>query len=159
MTSNAPPTLEYRASEPRDAPGCDAVIASLPDFFGLQEGVDACAHAVRTEPGIVAVDGDDVVGFATWTKRRPHTGEITWAGVHRDHRNRRIGRRIVEAVEAAARDEGVTWMIVMTQSPNDAHAATYTPTRHFWSVAGYTELCDLDIWSVDLAVLMAKRLD
>jgi GNAT superfamily N-acetyltransferase len=151
--------LTYRALAARDAPGCDAVIASLPDFFGLQEGIDACAKAVRTEHGVVAVDGDDVVGFATWTKHRPHAAEITWAAVRRDHRGHGIGRRIVETVESAARDHGVTWMTVMTQSPNDAHAATYTPTRHFWSaVAGYTELCDLDVWSVDLAVLMVKRI-
>jgi ribosomal protein S18 acetylase RimI-like enzyme len=158
VSSSTSGALTYRALAARDAPACDAVILSLPDFFGLQDGRDACAKAVRSEQGIVAVDDDDVVGFATWTKHRPHAAEITWAAVHHDRRGDGIGRQIVDAVEAAAIADGVTWMKVMTQSSNDPHAATYTPTRHFWSaVAGYTELCDLDVWGADLAVLMVKR--
>jgi hypothetical protein len=34
-----------RPLDPADAPTCDAIIASLPDWFGLQEGIDECAEA------------------------------------------------------------------------------------------------------------------
>jgi GNAT superfamily N-acetyltransferase len=151
--------IAIRELAARDAPGCDAVIATLPDFFGLEDGIQACARAVRTERGVVAVSPhDDVVGFTTWVKHRPHAGEITWAAVHRDHRNRGIGRRIVHDAEARAVADGVTWMTVMTLSPNDRHADSYNATRHFWHVVGYTELRDLDVWSENLAVLMVKSL-
>jgi GNAT superfamily N-acetyltransferase len=145
----------------RDAAGCDAVIASLPDFFGVESGRADCARAVRSERGAVAIDDDDrVIGFATWTAHRDDAAEITWAAVHRDARNQRLGRRIIGAVEDQARAAGVAWMTVMTVSPNDARPETYTPTRHFWQrVVGYSELRDFDIWDSNLAVLMVKRLD
>jgi GNAT superfamily N-acetyltransferase len=144
----------------RDAAGCDAVIASLPDFFGVESGRADCARAVRSEPGAVAVDEDGrVVGFATWTSHRDDAAEITWAAVHRDARNRQLGRQIIAAVEAQARDAGIEWMTVMTVSPNDTRPEVYTPTRHFWRhVAGYCELRDFDVWDSNLAVLMVKRL-
>jgi GNAT superfamily N-acetyltransferase len=155
------PDVVIRELELRDAPGCDAVIASLPDFFGLASGIEACARAVRSERGIVAVDpsaADRVLGFATWKHHRPHSAEITWAGVDREHRNQRLGRTIVGEVERCARASGATWLTVMTLSPNDSEPESYAPTRHFWHTVGFTELCDLDVWDEDLAVLMAKVL-
>ena len=35
-----------------DAPRCDAVIASLPYFFGDPDGRAMCAEAVRSQPGV-----------------------------------------------------------------------------------------------------------
>jgi GNAT superfamily N-acetyltransferase len=152
--------VTIRELSARDAAGCDAVLASLPDFFGLAVGIEACARAVRSERGVVAVgEDDDVLGFATWKQHRPHAAEITWAAVRRDARNRKIGRGIVRELEAQACHAGVIWLTVMTLSPNDPHAESYAPTRHFWHVMGFTELCDLDIWSENLAVLMAKHLN
>ena len=49
-----------RALERDDAPACDAIIAGLSDFFGLDSGIEACAQAVRTEPGYVGVEDDMV---------------------------------------------------------------------------------------------------
>ena len=49
----------------RTPPSCDAIIASLPDWFGLQEGIDECAEAVRTQPGLVCERDGRVVGFLT----------------------------------------------------------------------------------------------
>ncbi|MCU1426741.1 MAG: GCN5-related N-acetyltransferase [Actinomycetia bacterium] len=156
----SPLEVGLRALEPRDALGCDAVVATLPGFFGLETGIEACAQAVRSERGVVAVDGaDDVLGFATWMNHRPHAAEITWAAVKAAERNRGIGRRIVREVESLAAATGTEWMTVLTLSPNDPEASTYAPTRHFWHTVGYTELCDLDIWDVNLAVILAKRLE
>ena len=31
-----------------DSAACDAIVASLPDWFGLEEGIRECAEAVRT---------------------------------------------------------------------------------------------------------------
>jgi GNAT superfamily N-acetyltransferase len=144
---------------PRDAAWCDAIMASLPDFFGLESGLADCARAVRSERGAVAIDDRDrVLGFATWTAHREDAGEITWAAVHRDFRNQELGRQIVAEVETQARAAGVTWMTVMTVSPNDGYAASWAPTRHFWHRVGYAELRDFDVWEANVAVLMVKRL-
>jgi GNAT superfamily N-acetyltransferase len=152
--------VAIRPLQPGDADDCDAVIASLPDFFGVDEGIAACAQAVRNERGAVAATANGpVVAFATWCARRPHAAEITWAAVRADHRGGGIGGRVVSEVERQAADAGIEWMVVMTVSPNDARPETYEPTRHFWEAAGYTQLLDFDVWSSNLAVLMVKALE
>ena len=66
--------VEIRRLGEADAEACDAVVASLPYHFGDEGGRDACAEAVRTQPGLVATtdggDGDcgDQVGVSRWTQ-------------------------------------------------------------------------------------------
>jgi len=40
-----------------DAEACDAIIAGLPEWFELEEGIAECASAVRTQHGLVARSG------------------------------------------------------------------------------------------------------
>lgn len=55
-----------------DAPACDAILATLPYFFGQAAGVANCAAAVRTERGLVAVGASgEVVGFLTYQSPIP----------------------------------------------------------------------------------------
>ena len=54
-----------------DAPACDAVIASLPYFFGDPDGIRECAEAVRSQRGFVATDAAAVAGFITLAQFDP----------------------------------------------------------------------------------------
>ena len=40
--------MEVRPLEPRDAAACDAIVVSLPEWFGMQEGIDDCAIGAIT---------------------------------------------------------------------------------------------------------------
>ena len=42
-----------RTLEAADAATCDDIIASLPDWFGMPEGIRDCAKDVRTQSGLV----------------------------------------------------------------------------------------------------------
>jgi hypothetical protein len=57
------PKVHIRPLRGADAERCDLIIASLPYHFGQDDGRRACAHAVRSQPGLVAVLDDTVVGF------------------------------------------------------------------------------------------------
>ena len=71
-----------RPLAPDDASACDAIIAGLPDFFGLESGIQACADAVRSEPGYVASDDDGtIIGFLTVERPFPGCAEISWMAV------------------------------------------------------------------------------
>ncbi|MEO8424815.1 MAG: hypothetical protein ABI595_13005 [Actinomycetota bacterium] len=48
-----------------DAVSCDGIIASLPAWFGMEDGIRECAEAVRTQPGLVAEVDGSVTGFLT----------------------------------------------------------------------------------------------
>jgi DNA-directed RNA polymerase specialized sigma24 family protein len=54
-----------RPLDPADGPDCDQVVASLPYFFGDQEGLRRCTRAVRSQRGWVAERSTEVVGFLT----------------------------------------------------------------------------------------------
>lgn len=154
-----------RSLRPEDAPGCDAVVRSLPEWFGFEEGIRACADAVRTRSGWVAeLTGGELVGFLVLREHYPGGSEIDWAGVHAAHRHRGIGRRLVDAAEAHVRAEGLRWLHLLTVSPNDvtdraaAGQGPYVATRAFWERCGFEPLRDLSPWPGNLAVLYVKRL-
>lgn len=60
-----------RPLDPSDSAACDGIVASLPDWFGLEEGIRECAEAVRTQPGLVAEVDGEVRGFLTIARRYP----------------------------------------------------------------------------------------
>ena len=64
-----------------DAQACDAIIAGLPEWFGLDEGIAECAAAVRIQRGLVAEADEAVVGFVTHRLHYPQAGELVR---HRD---------------------------------------------------------------------------
>ena len=132
-----------RALVPGDAESCDAIIRSLPDWFGNDHGIAECAAAVREQEGLVEVSEGEVTGFLTWRRQHRASAEITWFGVHARHRGRGIGTALVE--ELARSLGGSRYLLVKTLSA----ACDYEPyerTRAFYRGRGFTELIDLDIW-------------
>ncbi|MBV8950445.1 MAG: GNAT family N-acetyltransferase, partial [Actinobacteria bacterium] len=74
-----------------DATGCDSIIRALPDFFGVQSGLVECERAIRHEDGLVAVEGEQLVGFLTYTHHNVVSVEITWMAVAPERRNQGLG--------------------------------------------------------------------
>ncbi|MDQ2741743.1 MAG: hypothetical protein M3Z66_05540, partial [Chloroflexota bacterium] len=64
-----------------DAEACDAIIRSLPEFFGRAGGIAACAADVRSQRGLVAEHSGAIQAFLTWTSEYPASAEITWMAV------------------------------------------------------------------------------
>ena len=64
--------MVFRPLDPKnDSAACDAIVASLPNWFGLEEGIRECAEAVRTQPGLVAEVDGEVSGFLTIARPYP----------------------------------------------------------------------------------------
>ena len=99
-------TVVVRPLTVSDAEACDAIMRSLPDFFGHEGGLGSCAEAVRAYEGFAAERDGGVIGFATWERRTDETAEITWEAVHRDQRHggvaTELSRRSARTCELAA---------------------------------------------------------
>ncbi len=93
-------TALIRALGPADAAACDRIVAGLPDFFELEEGIRACAEAVRSESGLVAVDGEEVRAFVTFARRFDESVEITWMATHAEHRRGGLGSALIHELAA-----------------------------------------------------------
>ena len=98
--------------------------------------------AVRTQRGLVALRGGEVMGFLTWEPRHEEAVEITWMAVDRNVRGRGIGTRLVETLAAERRAAGCRLLLVLTVSPNDDEPdprdGGYEATRSFYRSVGFT---------------------
>ena len=143
-----------------DAAACDAIVAGLPYHFAQQEGRRACAAAVRTQPGLVAVVGGAVVGFLTVQRHFDQAAEITWMAVQARRRRQGVGRALVERLCRDLAAEGRSLLLVLTVSPSDPGAEPpdgYQATRAFYRSVGFVLARDLpELWPHDTAVLLVR---
>jgi GNAT superfamily N-acetyltransferase len=141
-----------------DAIACDAIIASLPDWFGLEEGIAECAAAVRSEPGLVAVLEDSVLGFLTLARPYPTTPEISWLAVHALARRRGIGRALIDAIAERCRADGDRILLVKTLSDREDPGPEYAETRAFYLSLGFVPVAEVDPDPVNPIQLLALPL-
>jgi len=136
--------MRVRPLRPDDAPACDAIVLTLPSFFGVESGRQSCAEAVRTERGFVAEHDDEVVGFLTYAPSTDETVEITWMAVRNDRRRGGIGRALVEALL----DAETRTILVLTAGPSSDEPDAdpddnYEGTRRFYRSMGFVPVKEL----------------
>ena len=79
--------------------------------------LDGAAAAIAAG-GVVARDGDDVVGAAA-VERFGTTGLLRSVVIAPEHRGTGLGRRVVEAAEQVARAEGIGELYLLTETAID----------------------------------------
>jgi GNAT superfamily N-acetyltransferase len=151
-----------RPLDPVDGPECDQVVASLPYFFGDQEGLRRCAHAVRSQRGWVAERSTEVVGFLTVDEPFPRSPEVTWMAVRSGERGQGIGRALVERAAAELTADGAELLTVLTLGPSVPEPGVtdgYAGTRRIYFRCGF--LCVMEFrpdgWT-DVALLLVRCL-
>jgi|SRR3990170_4927549 len=145
-----------RSLGPEDAEACDAIVAGLPDWFGVPQGVAECAEAVRTQEGLVAVDSGEVVGFLTVSRLQPRAAEITWMAVRADRRRRGRGRKLIDALVDRLVEQGVRLLLVKTLAESDPDPG-YRETRRFYEALGFVPAMGLDLWGPENPALLMVR--
>ena len=156
-------SVEIRGLGPGDADACDAVVASLPYFFGDPDGIEHCRSSVRTEEGWVATDRGRVIAFVTVVARFATSAEITWMAVHADHRHRGVGRLLMDRVKGEVTARGCRILHVLTLGPSEVEDVedNYGGTRAFYEAMGFTPLRELGLrsWNSGSALMLACSLD
>ena len=86
---------------------------------------------------LVARDGTGIAGTVqlqpAWAPNQPHRAEVVKLMVHRRCRRHGLGRRLMESIESAARDEGYT-LLTLDAKRGEAAEALYR--RRGWIAAG-----------------------
>jgi ribosomal protein S18 acetylase RimI-like enzyme len=139
-----------------DADTCDAIVRGLPEWFGMQEGIDQAKIAVRTNDGLVATEADEVVGFLTWSRPRPVSAEITWMAVRADRRRHGHGRALIDGLVERLAADRTRLLFVKTLSDTEPYAP-YAETRRFYQASGFQPALDLDLWGPDNPALLFVR--
>ena len=123
------PALNARTS-------CEAVLRSLPQWFGIEESLLMYADDTLRLPTFAALEGDDVVGFVSLIEHFPQSWEIHCVAVRAESRNAGIGRALVAHVEAWLAAKQVRLLQVKTIAATSPSPA-YAQTREFYLRVGF----------------------
>jgi GNAT superfamily N-acetyltransferase len=126
------PTLNARTA-------CEAVLRSLPQWFGIEESLLMYADDTLRLPSFAALEGDEIVGFVSLMEHFPQAWEIHCIAVRAASRNAGIGRALVAHTEAWLAAKQVTLLQVKTIAATSPSPA-YAQTREFYCRAGFLPL-------------------
>ena len=138
---------------------CAELLATVPHWFAIPEANVGYRELADRSPTLVAIDGEQTVGFVTVVRHSPHSAELAVMAVRPEHHRRGIGRALVTEVERRLRPEGVEYLQVKTLSASAADEP-YLRTLAFYTGLGFRVLEELPtLWGPeDPAVLLVKAL-
>jgi len=150
--------IEIRPYTASDRAGCEAVLGTLPDWFGLPESNQAYLADLGVLPAWVAIEAGRVVGFTSMRIHNPRSVEIEVLAVERQRHRQGIGRRLVAAHEAEIeRRPEVTLFHVKTRGPSLPDAG-YEKTLRFYESLDFVPLFETDaLWGPENPALILVR--
>ncbi len=145
--------------EPGFNDACRALIAALPEWFGIPEANAAYLRNLALLPSWVALTDKQVVGAAAVQRHFPGSWEIHFMAVHPAHHRRGVGRVLLERLEAEARADGARWLHVKTLGPSHPDPS-YARTRAFYESMGFSPLFESTaFWgTANPALILVKAL-
>ena len=126
------PTLNARTA-------CEAVLRSLPQWFGIEASLLMYADDTLRLPTFAALEGDEIAGFVSLMEHFPQAWEIHCIAVRAVSRNAGIGRALVAHVEAWLAAKQVRLLQVKTIAATSPSPA-YAQTREFYLRVGFLPL-------------------
>ena len=123
---------------------CEAVLRSLPRWFGIEDALQAYVQATQRWPTLVwRADHQDpaspVQGFVTLQPHFAQAWEMHCLAVHAQHRGQGAGRALVMAAEAFVQAQGGRLLQVKTLGASHP-SPEYALTRAFYLHLGYWPL-------------------
>ena len=122
-----------RASE------CEAVLRSLPMWFGIERALLMYARDSAIMPTFGLTDGSTVVGFLTLREHFPDAWDIHCIAIRADFRGQGHGSRLLSHAEAWLRGQNVRFLQVKTVAAT-SKSREYAETRKFYEARGFTAL-------------------
>ena len=136
---------------------CEAVLRTLPDWFGHEASLLEYANNTARLPTFVAEVDKVVVGFLSLQQHFPASWEVNCVAIDSAYRNQGLGRALQDAAESWLATQGARVLQVKTlaQSHPSRH---YAQTRAFYERAGYIALEVFPLlWEEGLPVLLLVK--
>jgi GNAT superfamily N-acetyltransferase len=118
---------------------CNAILRSLPDWFGIESAIVQYVQDAETMPTFVASVGGEPAGLLCVNRHFPETAEVHLVAVRAEHHRQGLGRAMIHRVEAWLRADGVELLEVKTLSASSPDL-NYARTRKFYKAVGFRPL-------------------
>lgn len=117
----------------------EALLRSLPEWFGVPAARSAYAQACSTLPCFAAESAGALQGLIALEQHFPESWEIHCLAVAPTLHRQGIGRTLLAHAEAWLHSQGARWLQVKTLA--DTHpSGAYAGTRAFYRAVGYSPL-------------------
>ena len=118
---------------------CREVLATVPEWFGIDEANADYVEKAEANPTVVASIGGRDVGLLTIIRHFPEAAEVYLMAVARDVHRRGVGRAMLGHAEEVLAADGVRFLQVKTLSPARVDE-NYATTRAFYLARGFVPL-------------------
>jgi GNAT superfamily N-acetyltransferase len=136
---------------------CAAILATIPEWFGLPASNAEYEALAETGPAVVALGDGEPLGLMLLKRHFETTLEVYFLAVLRDRHRRGAGRALLARAEAVARAEGRRFVTVKTRGPSKPYEP-YERTRRFYEAMGYAALEEfLELWDPENPALMMAK--
>jgi GNAT superfamily N-acetyltransferase len=137
--------IHVEPARAEDAAACEALLRSLPDWFGIEQAILDYRRDIETLETLIVREGTTLLGFLTLKHPFPESAEIQVMAVRTQAHGRGVGRALVHKAEGLLRDRGARFLQVKTlgEGRPDEH---YARTRGFYRAMGFVPLEEHDLW-------------
>jgi GNAT superfamily N-acetyltransferase len=118
---------------------CEAVLRTLPKWFGIEHALLMYARDSGVMPTFAMVEENAVVGFLTLQEHFASAWEIHCIAIKAEARTRGLGSRLLSHAESWLVTRGVRFLQVKTVASTSASLA-YAQTREFYARRGFAPL-------------------
>ena len=118
---------------------CEAVLRSLPQWFGIEEALRMYVADTARLPTFALSEGGTVVAFISLMQHFRESWEIHCVAVHSNARSRGHGTALLNHAEQWLVEQGVKYLQVKTVA-HTSKSLAYAETREFYLAKGFTPL-------------------
>ena len=134
-----------RRLEAVDIPDCEAVLRSLPEWFGIEAALREYVDLLAVSSGFVAIEAGSVVGFIALQGHFPGSAEVSVMAVRPERHRQGIGRCLLDRCVEHLLARGVGLLHVKTVGPSSEDAC-YARTRFFYEANGFEPV--FESWAI-----------
>jgi N-acetylglutamate synthase-like GNAT family acetyltransferase len=118
---------------------CEAVLRSLPQWFGIEEALRMYVADTARLPTFALSENGAVIAFISLMQHFAESWEVHCMAVHCNARNRGHGKALLKHSEQWLVEQGVTFLQVKTVA-HASKSVAYAETREFYKASGFTPL-------------------
>ncbi len=142
-----------------DADACEAILRSLPEWFGAEGAICEYRRDFPKLETYVARSDGAVIGMVSIDRQDARRARIHVMAVRREHHRRGVGGVLIEHAQTVLAGQGLKELEVRTLGPSQPDEG-YAGTRAFYAAMGFEPVKEtMSIWGhANPCLIMDKRL-